>query len=158
MGYVRAAREIEQQCESIGLTPARIVTGSGSAGTQAGLVLGTRIPVLGISVSAAAADLSVKIRMLVQEGATLPGFAAAADRPILVNDSFVGDGYGQPTDAMLDALAIVAQLEGIFLDPVYSGKAMAGLIALARQGELAGPTIFLHTGGLPAIFAYDDVI
>ncbi|MEI4472408.1 D-cysteine desulfhydrase family protein [Frigidibacter sp. MR17.24] len=159
LGYARAAAEIEEQAAAIGLAPARIVTGSGSAGTQAGLVLGTAIPVLGISVASSAAELAAKVGALVAEGArSLPAFAGAAGREILVDDRFVGPGYGQPTEAMRAALQTVAELEAIFLDPVYSGKAMAGLIALAQEGRLEGPSVFLHTGGMPAIFAYDDVI
>lgn len=158
LGYAMAAGEIERQLDAAGISANRIVTASGSAGTQAGLVLGTAIPVLGISVSASAEELSKKVKALVDEGAALSPFADAAKRSILVDDRFVGAGYGQPTPAMIEALNLVAQLEAVFLDPVYSGKAMAGLIALAREGALSGPTVFLHTGGMPAIFAYDDVL
>lgn len=158
LGYADAAAEIAMQAKAAGIEPARIVTASGSAGTQAGLVLGTDIPVLGISVSAINDELSTKVRTLVEEGSRLPQFAGAERRDILVDDRFVGTGYGQPTEGMLEALSLVARLEAIFLDPVYSGKAMAGLIALVREGKLPGQTIFLHTGGMPALFAYDDVL
>lgn len=158
LGYATAAGEIERQLDAVGFSASRIVTASGSAGTQAGLVLGTAIPVLGISVSASAEELLKKVKMLVEEGATLSPFADAANRPIFVDDRFVGAGYGQPTPEMLEALHLVARLEAVFLDPVYSGKAMAGLIALAREDALPGPTVFLHTGGMPALFAYDDVL
>lgn len=158
LGYADAATEIEQQVKAAGIQPTHIVTASGSAGTQAGLILGTGIPVLGISVSASNMELTAKIKALVDEGSRLPQFGLAAGRPIFVDDRFVGAGYGQPTAEMVEALSLVARIEGIFLDPVYSGKAMAGLIALARNGQIAGPTIFLHTGGMPAIFAYDDIL
>lgn len=157
LGYAVAAREIEEQALAADLAEATIVTGSGSAGTQAGLVLGTSMPILGISVSAAEADLKATIGALVAEGSRLPQFAGAETRKIEVDDRFVGAGYGQPTEAMKEALELVARKEGIFLDPVYTGKAMAGLIHRVREGEMSGPAIFLHTGGLPAIFAYDDI-
>ncbi|MEC7764110.1 MAG: D-cysteine desulfhydrase family protein [Pseudomonadota bacterium] len=158
LGYANAAEELEVQLTERNLAPARIVTASGSSGTQAGLILGTDIPVLGISVSSSEAELAAKVGAIVTEGAKLARFAGAADRAITVDDRFVGAGYGQPSDAMLEALHTVGSLEAIFLDPVYTGKAMAGLFAHAREGRLTGPTVFLHTGGMPAIFAYDDVI
>ncbi|MBT6118147.1 MAG: D-cysteine desulfhydrase family protein, partial [Rhodospirillaceae bacterium] len=153
LGYVEAAKEIERQAEAAGLSPERIVTASGSSGTQAGLVLGTAIPVLGISVAASNEELTAKVKAIVDEGCRYPRFSAAAERPIRVDDGFVGKGYGQPTEEMLEALSLVARLEGIFLDPVYSGKAMAGVVHMARAGRLPGATVFVHTGGMPAIFA-----
>lgn len=157
LGYVQAAAEIETQAAAMGIAPARIVVGSGSAGTQAGLVLGTAIPVVGVSVSAAEADLKAKVGGIVAAAAALHDYGDAPAREILVDDSQVGPGYGQPTAAMIEAVRMLAELEGIFLDPVYSGKAMAGLIAMARTGALSGPTVFVHTGGSPALFAYDEL-
>ncbi|WP_250482311.1 D-cysteine desulfhydrase family protein [Caballeronia sp. GACF5] len=158
MGYALAAHEIEEQAKAMNVVPNLLVTGSGSAGTQAGLVLGTALPILGISVSAKEADLVANVKRIVDEGAKLPHFEGADSRRIWVDDRFIGDGYGQPTEAMLSALRLVARLEAIFLDPVYSGKAMAGLIRMASEKRIMGPVIFLHTGGMPAIFAYDDVL
>lgn len=157
LGYAVAAREIDTQVRSAGLSGATIVTGSGSAGTQAGLILGTEMPVLGISVSANAEDLKANVTALVIEGSKLPQFVGANDREARVDDRFIGNGYGQPTQAMKEAVELVARMEGIYLDPVYTGKAMAGLIHLIRSSEITGPVIFLHTGGMPALFAYDDV-
>ena len=76
---------------------------------------------------------------------------------VQINDQYVGGGYGIPTDGMLEAIQLCAQLEGILLDPVYSGKAMAGLIGMIRSGELSGDdaVVFVHTGGSAALFAYD---
>ncbi|MBT9385424.1 D-cysteine desulfhydrase family protein [Pseudooceanicola sp. CBS1P-1] len=157
LGYARAAQELEGQASALGLRPDRIITASGSAGTQAGLVLGTAIPVLGISVSSSAGELSAKVAGLIAEAVQSHGFGDASGRAVQVDDSQVGPGYGQPTAEMIEAVTLLAQLEGIFLDPVYSGKAMAGLIAMARAGQLPGTTVFLHTGGSPALFAYDEI-
>ncbi len=157
LGYAVAAREIEQQAHAAGIGGATIVTGSGSAGTQAGLILGTAMPVLGISVSANEHVLKASVLALVTEGSKLPQFPLADKREVYVDDRFVGEGYGQPTSAMKDAVELVARMEGIYLDPVYTGKAMAGLLHRISSGEMSGPVIFLHTGGMPALFAYDDV-
>lgn len=157
LGYRQAAQELDAQLVASGLSPSQIVTASGSAGTQAGLILGTSVPVLGISVSSTSEDLSEKVRGLVEGAATVYGFTDALSREVLVDDRFVGPGYGQPTAEMREAVAMLASLEAIFLDPVYSGKAMAGLVSLARERALKGPVVFLHTGGSPALFAYDDV-
>jgi D-cysteine desulfhydrase family pyridoxal phosphate-dependent enzyme len=157
LGYAVAAAEIEQQAKEAGIKPSLIINGSGSGGTQAGLVLGTSIPVLGISVAPDEATLRQSVGKLVEEGLKLPQFRDVGPRQVNVDDRFVGPGYGLPTPEMSEAVQLVAQLEGIFLDPVYTGKAMAGLIHLARSGKLTGPVVFVHTGGQPAIFVYDDV-
>ncbi|WP_336369530.1 D-cysteine desulfhydrase family protein [Klebsiella pneumoniae] len=157
LGYAVAGREIEDQARAVGLMNPTIITGSGSAGTQAGLILGTDMPVLGISVAANESDLKLKISQIVNEGSELAQFPNADKKEINVDDRFVGAGYGQPSEEMKEAVELVARLEGIFLDPVYSGKAMAGLIHRVQSGECSGPIIFLHTGGMPALFAYDDV-
>ncbi|APX24507.1 MAG: D-cysteine desulfhydrase family protein [Rhodobacteraceae bacterium] len=156
LGYRQAAQELDAQLVSAGVEATQIVMASGSGGTQAGLVLGTATPVLGVSVSSSEQELSDKVRGIVAEAVDTHGFTEALDRKITVDDGFVGAGYGQPTEAMHEAVTMVARLEGIFLDPVYSGKAMAGLVSLARDGALRGPVVFLHTGGSPALFAYDD--
>lgn len=157
IGYALAAKEIETQVANARLSDATVFTGSGSAGTQAGLILGTDLPVIGISVSANEEELTSKVASIVANGSELPQFVAASDRKVRIDDRFVGSGYGQPTEAMIEAVELVARLEGIYLDPVYTGKAMAGLIHHIRSGELKGPAIFLHTGGMPALFAYDDI-
>jgi len=163
LGYVQCANEIEEQCRVRGVGVTRLVHATGSGGTQAGLLAGFReagpeLEVIGISVSADRAVQRRKVRRLTSELWELMGL----DDPlppsaVHVRDEFVGEGYGQPTDAMLEAVQLCARLEGILLDPVYSGKAMAGLIHMVRSGELnAGDTVvFLHTGGAAGMFAYD---
>ena len=148
-----------------------VVTATGSGGTQAGLAarLG-HDRVIGVDVGALADPVAV-VRRLAPEVADLVGRPAPSGEPWIVHDQ-VGDGYGAPTDACRDAIRLAARTEGLLLDPVYSGKAMAGLIA--RAGELpagprtgaspdrrladAGAIVFLASGGLPALFAsrYED--
>ena len=167
-GYAAAAAELAAQAEAAGLAPDAIVVASGSAGTHAGLVaglrgLGSAVPVYGISVRAPAAAQQAGVLALARATAAhigLPGGAGAdspvAEGDIRVDDRFVGPGYGVPAESTLEAIRTMAECEGILLDPVYTGKAFAGLIGLVRDGVLrAGQRIvFLHTGGSAALFAY----
>jgi L-cysteate sulfo-lyase len=164
LGYASCALEIVAQANDQGLRIDHIVHATGSAGTQAGLVAGlcainARIPVLGISVRAPAKQQEETVFALAERTAELmsaPGCVARAD--VIVNSDFVGTGYGIPTDGMVDAVKTVARLEGILLDPVYTGKAMAGLMALAKKGFFAKDSnvVFLHTGGSAGLFGYPD--
>ena len=161
LGYVSAAFELLAQLREAGATADVVVHASGTGGTQAGLVAGfalagAPIRVLGISVGAPAERQRRKVAQI------LPGLAALLEIPaipedaILVDDRSTGPAYGQPTAEMKAALHELVLREGIYLDPVYTGKAMAGLLRLCRSGELArGQNIvFLHTGGGPGLFAY----
>ncbi len=162
LGYVNAALELLTQANDQGLKIDRVVHATGSAGTQAGLVTGlvasgSNIPVLGIGVRAPAPKQHANVLKLAQATADLIGCAGAvAADDVQVNCNYVGDGYGIPTRQTLDALQLAAKCDGILLDPVYSGKAMAGLIDLAFNGELNGDdnVVFLHTGGSQALFGY----
>lgn len=162
LGYVQCAMEIVQQANDRGLKIADIVHGTGSAGTQAGLVAGLEImhadiSVLGISVRAAADSQIDKVHALASATAECiaPNVRIRRDR-IRVDDRFVGPGYGVPTEEMVHALELVARTQGLLLDPVYSGKAMAGLIQLVREGFWSADAnvVFLHTGGSAALFGY----
>ena len=118
---------------------------------------GRRFPVYGVSVRAESAPQEAKVLELARETAAhigLPAGVGAAD--IRVDDRFVGPGYGIPADSTLEAVRTMAELEGILLDPVYTGKAFASLLGLIREGAFrAGQRIvFLHTGGSSALFAY----
>jgi D-cysteine desulfhydrase len=159
LAYVAAAAELEAQLrEAVGSDAAAgavVVVADGSGGTHAGLVagLGDHGRVLGVDVGTRP-DLPQQVpakAAAVAEAAGLPppggGCQIDADR--------FGDGYGAPTDACREALDLAARLEGLVLDPVYTGKAMAGLVAAAREHRLDGsaPVVFLHTGGMPALFA-----
>jgi D-cysteine desulfhydrase len=153
LGYVAAALELFEQLPEVGL----VVTADGSGGTHAGLVagLGDHAKVLGVDVGTRP-DLEERVPEKAVDAAGLAGLPEPVGRVQLDHERF-GSGYGAPTDACREALHLAATLEGLLLDPVYSGKAMAGLIAAAREGRLArdgSPIVFLHTGGLPALFAY----
>lgn len=165
LGYVDCALELAGQANAQGLAIDQLVTATGSAGTQAGLVAGMAvsgadIPVLGISVGKSRAEQEALVHGLAVETADLLGHPERVERSMsVVNGDHVGAGYGLVDQAVADALALAARTEGLVLDPVYTGKAMAGLIAMARQGAFAGKTVvFLHTGGAPGLFGYHSVL
>lgn len=162
LGYVTCALELAEQANNAGLAIDRLVTATGSAGTQAGLLAGlegarTGIPVLGIGVRAPKAAQEEKVFALAAQTAELLGVAGAVKREsVVANCDYVGEGYGVPTPGMIEAVTLVARSEGILLDPVYSGKAMAGLIDLVRKGQLrkGENVVFLHTGGAVGLYGY----
>jgi L-cysteate sulfo-lyase len=162
LGYVSCAQELMQQADDLGLRIDRIVTATGSAGTQAGLVVGlegmnANVPVLGIGVRLPREKQEENVYRLAQATADYTGLKAGIPRDAVVaNCDYVGAGYGIPTDSMGEAVHLMAQEEGILLDPVYSGKAMAGLIDLIRKGVLGTKEtiVFLHTGGAVGLFGY----
>ena len=163
LGYVACARELSKQFLDRNLAVSHIVLATGSGGMQAGLLAGFReigleIEVLGISVSADSKTQRKKVRRLTDTVADLLGLdERVPPAKIRVRDEFVGNGYGLPTTGMRDALQLCARQEGILLDPVYSGKAMAGLLHMVQSGELtaADTVVFLHSGGSAGLFAYD---
>lgn len=161
LGYVDCALELAAQANDEGLVIDRIVTATGSAGTHAGLVAGLAvsgadIPVLGIGVRAPKQKQEENVFNLAVETAALLGHRERVSRDMVVADcDYVGAGYGLIDQGVADALALAARTEGLLLDPVYTGKAMKGLIALARQGAFEGQTVvFLHTGGAQGLFGY----
>jgi D-cysteine desulfhydrase/L-cysteate sulfo-lyase len=165
LGYVRAADELLGQARATNERIDRVVVAASTGGTAAGIYVGLRLaqsraPLVGVCVSGSAADERRSVMRLVEGIAALMGAPAPGDDLLSVRDEFLGPGYGIPTAAMVEAVTLCARLEGLLLDPVYTGKAMAGLIALARSGEIAkGETVvFWHTGGTPALFAYADAL
>ncbi|MDX2234852.1 MAG: D-cysteine desulfhydrase [Hyphomonadaceae bacterium] len=162
LGYAACAQEILAQCFDQSVTFDQIVVASGSAGTHAGLLVGLAalnapIPVLGVNVRRPRAEQEGNVFKLAQETAAFAGVDGVVTRSMVTaRDEWVGPGYSLPTPAMVEAVRLLARLEGVLLDPVYSGKAMAGLVALARNGEWRAQqrVLFLHTGGSPALFAY----
>jgi L-cysteate sulfo-lyase len=164
LGYIGCMQEIIAQSNDMGIVPDRVVHATGSAGTQAGLVVGAKasssgIPVLGIGVNAPKEAQEEKVFRLARETARFvgaPGIVERAD--IVANCDYVGEGYGVPTRAMNDAVILLARLEGLLFDPVYSGKGLAGMLDLIDRGEIGRDetVVFVHTGGAAALFAYRD--
>ena len=166
LGYVNCAFELLGQLNDRALNIDHIVTATGSAGTQAGLITGLKacnaqIPLLGIGVRAPRPVQEGNVFALAEKTAAklgCPGIVARED--VVANTDYVGAGYGIPTDGGLEAIALFAQLEGILLDPVYSAKGAAGMIDLIRKGHFAKGEriVFLHTGGAAALFGYDQAL
>ena len=159
MGYVAAGRELLDQTKSAGIAIDAVIHASGSGGTQAGLVagIGGDVPVIGICVGDPASKLGPEVAEIAAATARRLGRSTPIPaEQIDLRDGYVGTAYGQPTEGMVEALRLCASLEGLILDPVYTGKAMAGLIGMIRAGEFRrGQTIvFIHTGGTPALFVY----
>lgn len=163
-GYVACAQETIQQLFTMGLNIDHMVVPSGSAGTHAGIVVGMAgtnagIPVSGVNVSRTKDVQEEIVYRLAEATAERCGVKGGIDRKnIVCFDGYVGPGYSLPTDSMVEAVKLLASTEGILLDPVYSGKAAAGLIDLVRKGHFAenSNVLFLHTGGSPALYAYLD--
>lgn len=165
LGYAACAEELLYQSSQLRLRIDHVVHATGSTGTQAGLVAGftatnSHIPVLGISVRAPKAKQEENVWNLASRTRELLGVPGDLSRETVVaNSDYVGDGYGLPTESMLEALRLLAQHEGILLDPVYSGKGMAGLIDLIRKGHFRKDdnVVFIHTGGSAGLFGYRQV-
>jgi len=163
LGYVEGALELVAQANEAGLEIDRIVTATGSAGTHAGLVaglavMGADIPVLGIGVRAPKDVQEANVFKLAVETADLLGHRERVTRDMVVADcDYVGAGYGLIDEGVIEALTLCARTEGLLLDPVYTGKAMKGLIALSGQGAFDGETVvFLHTGGAQGLAGYQS--
>jgi L-cysteate sulfo-lyase len=165
LGYVDCAIELVTQANARGLVIDRIVTATGSAGTHAGLVaglalVGADIPILGIGVRAPKEAQEANVHKLAVATAELLGHGDRVTREMTVaNCDYVGAGYGIADEAVIDALKLIARTEALLLDPVYTGKAMKGLIDLARKGHFKDETVvFLHTGGAQGLSGYASVL
>lgn len=161
-GYVQAFAELHAQAVERSLAVDHIVLATGSGGTQAGLLLGAHLhgwrgSIHGISVGASAQRQRLKVADVMRAAADLLTIETG-DAEIRIDDRFVGAGYGQPAEDTIEAIRLTAESEGILLDPVYSGKAMAGLIASIRAGTFrrGEVVVFLHTGGSAALSAYSQ--
>ncbi len=162
LGYARMAVELLGQCDALGIAPTGIVHASGSGGTQAGIVAGLSaldrgVRCIGIDVDADAHRVAADVRRIGREVARLLGADGRwHDEAVEVLAGYAGAAYGAPAAGTGEAIALAARLEGLVLDPVYSGKAMAGLIGLVRAGRFSSDdvVVWLHTGGAPALFAY----
>ncbi len=157
LGYVRAIGELKPQLEAAHIQLTHIVHASSSGGTQAGIVAGCQLyglpaQVIGVSPDDPSVSIAAHVADII---AGIGGLLDCAfDHRVTIRDEFVGAGYGIPSDESAKALALVARTEGILLDPVYTAKAMAGLIAMIGDGELTADdtVLFWHTGGQLALF------
>lgn len=164
LGYAACAQEILSQAFDMGLRIDRVVCASGSAGTHAGLLAGlwgTRsgIPVVGMNVSRTKAQQEELVFKLARETAALARIDGELPRDAVVCfGDYVGPGYSLPTAGMVEGVKLLARTEAVLLDPVYTGKAMAGLIDQVRKGffKKGENVVFVHTGGSPALYAYLD--
>jgi D-cysteine desulfhydrase len=166
LGYVACAQEILGQAFQRGIQFDHIVCASGSGGTHSGMLvgmrgMGSRIPVTGISVRRPVSEQEELIGGLVRKTREFLGLPSeVADDELRIFDDYVGPGYSLPTEEMAEAVRTFARVEGILLDPVYTGKAAAGLLDLIRKGHFkkGEKVLFLHTGGSPGLYAYQDVL
>jgi len=166
LGYVSCAEEILAQSYDLGIRLDHVVCASGSTGTHAGLICGlignnSHIPLTGINVRRTREEQEPNVYKLAQEVACLLNIQGGIPRDaITALGDWVGPGYSLPTPEMVEAVRMLAQVEGILLDPVYTGKTMAGLMALVRRGTFkkGEHVLFVHTGGAPALYAYQSVL
>jgi D-cysteine desulfhydrase family pyridoxal phosphate-dependent enzyme len=160
LGYIGGSAELVEQLQQAAVSPSRLYYASGSRGTQAGLTLGARLcgapyRVYGVAVSAGEPEKIERARRIANEAAARLDVPERLELNDLFTDQgFIGEGYGIPTDAGLEAIALFARYEAIVLDPCYTSKAAAAMISHVRRGELHPDetVVFLHTGGVPAIF------
>lgn len=165
-GYVACAQEIMDQLFDLGINIDHMVCPSGSAGTHAGIVAGmtginANIPITGVSVNRSKEIQTDAVWNLAKATAERIGVHNEITRDLVqVTDEYVGPGYSLPSDEMVEAVQLLARTEGILLDPVYTGKVMAGLIGMIREGKFKKEdnVLFLHTGGSPALYAYTETI
>ena len=166
LGYVNCAFELVAQANERGLVIDHLVHATGSSGTQAGLVAGLKainagIPLLGFGTRAPQPrqeQMVYDLAVATVEKLGCPGIVARED--VRADTSYVGEGYGLPREDTLEAIRMFAELEGILLDPVYSGKGAAGLIDYCRSGRFkpGERVVFLHTGGSVGLFGYDALL
>jgi D-cysteine desulfhydrase len=157
LGYVRASLELAAQLAGLDQPPTGLWLATGSCGTQAGLVAGAAVTgasyqVVGVTVSRPAGEAAARVRELAAAAAALAGTGPDLPAPD-VRTGWIGPGYGAPSAAGQAAALLVAETEGVFLDPVFGAKAMAALIAGCRAGQVHGPQVFLVSGGAPTLFA-----
>lgn len=165
LGYIQCAQEIISQINEQKIALDHIVLATGSAGTQAGLLAGlilagVDIPVLGVCVSRSENEQIEIVTALLKKTLTLIGLdPKLVKNRVFANGNYYGDGYGIPTDKMIEAVRLCAQNEGLILDPVYTGKGMSGLIDLCRTDvfDEKDNILFIHTGGSQGIYAYQEI-
>ena len=162
LGYAQCVLELQAQLFERGLSADYLYLSSGSGGTQGGLLLGARMfsasyQIVGVSPGGPAAGVRASSLRAAREGAERLGLPLTFhESDLVVHDEYVGRGYAIPTDASNEAIRLCARTEGLIVDPVYTAKAVAGLIDHIRAGRIErdATVVFLHTGGQTAIFAY----
>lgn len=158
VGSILAAFELADQAGALGIRPDLVILPSATGGTQAGLLIGLALlgletSVVGMAVAHPSAELFGTVSSLIAETADLVGLDVARVGPIVIDGGQMGAGYGRPSEAGEEAARLLARTEGILVDPIYTAKALAGLIADARRDSLAGRTVvFWHAGGTPGLF------
>lgn len=165
LGYVRAAVEIDSQARALGIEKAHLVLAAGTGGTLAGLLagltlLGSPLRLLALDIGVLWKEFPASLARMTGEICTRLGETrrfAPSEVPVL-EKTYAFPRYGVPSDACREAIRRLARTEGILLDPVYTGKAFAGMLDLIEKGRLGSdePIIFLHTGGVPALFAFES--
>lgn len=166
LGYMACARELMIQWENNQITPSHIFVGTGSCGTHGGLLAGLRYfgnkttKVVGISVSQPTDIKVANVKDIIRQMGDVIDLSAGlvSNEDIIVRDEYYGKAYAYPTDEANEAVKLLAKTEGVLLDPVYTGKAMAGMLDMIHKGELndANDIVFLHSGGAPALHPYAD--
>ncbi len=161
LGYVAAALEIAGQAQAEGVFFDHVFVTTGSGGTHAGLALGAALylrgtQVHGVTISRAAEEQTRRVDSQVTALAAFLGLDSSPAAPALVHGGYAGEGYAVPTRAGWEAILLAARTEGLVLDPVYTGKALSGLIGLIREGALpsVANVLFIHTGGAPGLMAH----
>jgi D-cysteine desulfhydrase len=166
LGYVACAQELQQQCYELGAPFDSVVVGSGSSGTHGGLLAGflgnrMRTPIIGIDTSR---DPEQQVPLVHAEAQAVSDLLElklkVPQDAVRCVGGYWQPKYSVPNARMVEAVQLLARTEGILLDPVYTGKVMAGLIGLAREGQLRANerVLFIHTGGMPSLFAYQRVV
>lgn len=161
LGYVRAGLELVGQLAEESLDPQRLVVAASTTGTAAGLLIGTELAGSDVRLAVACVyhdreQTSEELTGLAAATVAALGGTAPDTTRLHVDDEQLGEGYGIPTSACVEAIELLARTEGVLLDPVYSSKAFAHLLRAVRDGELDDdrPVVFVHTGGSPGLFAY----
>ena len=161
LGYLGLVDELERQSFQQDFKIDAVICASGSGCIQSGLILGkvlhrTEYPVIGITINRGVDELAVRIARDVESAAKLAGVEVRVQpTDVCILDRYKGAGYAVPSEAGMAAIKLLAVKEGLLLDPCYTGKAMAGVLDLARTRFIAGQNIvFIHTGGSPGIFSY----
>ena len=162
--YAVAMDELNNQFKEQNINPDRIIVAVGTGGTLAGLILGAHMldlepEIIGITVAKPADEVEEEVKDLIERTTQSYPEIDSFKPKINVDDSFIGKGYAQLEDGVVSAMEMFAKNEGIFVDPVYTGKAALALIRMAHAGDIASnsPTLFYHTGGEPALFTYSEL-